>query len=159
MAFLEICTFRDHDCKVIFREEVSFQQSNTRNKLPLKFDIKLFVFIVCYTLRAGYLVVSEISVFIFLFEQNTILFVRRHGAEHWFLHEEKQNRVSILFYDIFSKLMIFTKKSLYSSPKISAQVIQGVQNVIFVIILAKLFRVEVSFQQSKCIRLQTCTEN
>ena len=99
----------------------------------------------CYTLRAGHLVVSEISVFIFLFEQNTILFVRRHGAEHWFLHEEKQNRVSILFYDFFSKLMIFTKKSLYSSPKISAQVIQFVQNVIFVIILAKLFRVEVSF--------------
>lgn len=117
MAFLEICTFRDHDCKVIFREEVSFQQSNTRNKLPLKFDIKLFVFIVCYTLRAGYLVVSEISVFIFLFEQNTILFVRRHGAEHWFLHEEKQNRVSILFYDFFSKLMIFTKKKLIQQPK------------------------------------------
>lgn len=158
MAFLEICTFRDHDCKVIFREEVSFQQSNTRNKLPLKFDIKLFVFIVCYTLRAGHLVVSEISVFIFLFEQNTILFVRRHGAEHCFLHEEKQNRVSILFYDFFSKLMIFTKKKLILAQKLVLK-LSGVQNVIFVIILAKLFRVEVSFQRSKCIRLQTCTEN
>ena len=98
----------------------------------------------CYTLRAGYLVVSEISVFIFLFEQNTILFVRRHGAEHCFLHEEKQNGVSILFYDFFSKLMIFTKKKLILAQKLVLK-LSGVQNVIFVIILAKLFRVEVSF--------------
>lgn len=157
MAFLEICTFRDHECKVIFREEVSFQQSNTRNKLPLKFDIKIFVVIVCYTLSAGHLVVSEISVFIFLFEQNTILFVRRHGVEHCFCM--KKNKIECQFcLTIFFKTNDFYKKKLILAQKLVLK-LSGVQNVIFVIILAKLFRIEVSFQRSKCIRLQTCTEN